>query len=221
MSQIIPAILTNSAEEYKQKISIVEKIAPRIQVDIADGKFVKNTTISAQEISVVKTNLIIEAHLMVDKPKDYIDALAKTDVRIITVHYEACKDNIFNTVSKIHSLGKKAGLAINPETSLELLKPYFGKIELVLIMGVHPGFSGQKFIPEVLKKIKSLRSTSRNIEIEVDGGINADNIRVVYEAGADYLVIGSGLFENGLDEISVKQSFISLENILKTVHETL
>lgn len=211
MPQIVPAILTNNQEDYKNKISILEKIVSRVQIDIVDGQFAKNHTINSKEIAIVKTPLFLEAHLMADEPEKYIKDFNKTDVKLITVHIESCKDNINDILDKIHLLGIKAGVAINPETPIEQIKKIVNKTDLVLLMGVHPGFGGQKFITETLEKIKALRKSSSTIPIEVDGGINKENIKEIVQAGADYLVIGSSLFKNGIDEISVRKTIDELD----------
>lgn len=210
MPQIIPAILTNNVDVCKNKLSVLEKIVSRVQIDIIDGKFAKNNTVNPKEIVQLKTSLFLEAHLMTCDPEKYIGDCAKASIKLITVHLEACRDNINNILDEIHSFGIETGVAINPETPIELIKPFEDKVDLVLIMSVHPGFNGQEFILPTLKKIKKTRKLLPNTRIEVDGGINLKNIKKITEAGADYLVIGSSLFKNGIDEMSVRKTIEEL-----------
>lgn len=211
MPQIIPAILTNNPEDYKNKISILEKLVSRVQIDIIDGVFAKNKTVTANDIASIKTPLFLEAHLMVSNPEKYLRDCAQANVKLITVHIEPCKDNIDNILDKIHSLGIKAGIAINPETPIEQIQNFIDKIDLVLIMSVHPGFDGQKFIPVTLEKIKTTRKLFPNTKIEVDGGINLENIKKISLSGANYLIVNSGLFKNGINESAIKESLEKLK----------
>lgn len=217
MAQIVPAILTNSREDYKNKISILEKIVSRVQIDVIDSQFAKNHTISAKEIISVKTSLFLEAHLMTNDPEKYIEDCDKASIKLITIHLEACRDNINNILDKIHSLGIEAGVAINPETPIELIKPFKDKADLVLIMSVYPGFDGQEFIPATLKKLKTARKLLPNTKIEVDGGINLSNIKKIALSGADYLTINSNLFKNGIKESAIKESLKKLNQEIATI----
>lgn len=203
MPEIIPAILTNNLEDYSQKISILERIVSRIQVDVIDGIFVPNHTVSLNELATVRTSLFLELHLMAKNPEKYLDKIAKIGVKLLVLHFEVCEETLEDLIEKVHSMNIQIGIAINPETSVEKTKHILDAVDLVLIMGVHPGFEGQKFIPETLEKIKALRKISSTIPIEVDGGINKENIKEIGQAGADYLVVGSSLFKNGVDKTSV------------------
>lgn len=210
MTQIVPAILTNNLKDYKNKISILEKLVSRIQVDIIDGRFASNITIGIKEITSVKTSLFLEAHLMVNDPEKYIEDCVKAGIKLITIHLEACKSNINIILDKIHLFGIKTGVAINPETPIELIQPFEDKVDLVLIMSVHPGFNGQKFIPATFKKTEAARELFPNIKVEVDGGINLGNIKEIALGGADYLVVNSNLFKNGINESAIKESLKKL-----------
>lgn len=205
MPQIIPAILTNNFDEYKNKLKALEDVVSRVQIDIIDGKFADNRTIGVKEISSIKTSLFLEAHLMIKKPENYIEDFVKAGVKLITVHVESCKNRTSAILDKIHALGIEAGIAVNPETQIKLIENIIDKADLVLLMSVYPGFGGQKFIPRTLNKIKELRKLSPTIPIEVDGGINFENVKKIAKAGANYLVVGSSLFKNGVNKTAIKE----------------
>lgn len=206
MPQIVPAVLSNDLADYKNKISVFEKLAPRVQVDIIDGKFADNLTVGAKEIEAVKTPLFLETQLMVNDPKIYIDGLANAGVKLITFHFESFKNSeeVFNIIDKIKSLEIQVGIAINPETPVENIEKFIERVDLVLVMSVHPGFGGQKFIPESLNKIKLIRKKFPRVKIEIDGGVNLENAEEIISAGADYIVTGSGLLKNGINKEAVK-----------------
>lgn len=207
MPQIVPAILTDNIEEYHHKLSLLENVVPRVQIDIIDGKFANNQTITATDIASIKTPLFLEAHVMANNPRTYIEPLVNAGVQLITFHLEACQEKeVEDILEKTHQLGIEVGIAINPETPIKAVRPFLSKIDLVLIMGVHPGFSGQTFIPETLEKIKELKKLSTSIAIEVDGGINIDNLEDVLAAGADYVVMGSSLFHDKTTKDEIKNA---------------
>jgi ribulose-phosphate 3-epimerase len=193
MIEIVPAILVKTPAELQQKLKEVEPYVNRIQIDIMDGKFVPNKTIQPEEIKSFKTKLIKEAHLMVEDNEKYVDEFLKLDFDMIIVHIESCK-NVKKIIRKVKEMGKKVALAINPPTPLSMIKSYLDDLDMVLIMTVNPGFSGQGFIPEVSSKIKELRQMKKDLDIEVDGGIKVDNARLVTEAGANILVSASGIY---------------------------
>lgn len=215
MSEIIPAILTNNLEDYTQKISALEHIVSRVQVDIIDGEFAPNHTISLEEVATVPTSLFLELHLMVKNPETRLDKIVKTGVKLLVLHFEAIEDKLEALIEKIHSMNIQVGIAINPETPIERIEHILDTIDLVLVMGVHPGFEGQKFIPQTLDKIASLRAHNTDVKIEVDGGINRENIYDVVHAGADYIVMNSTLFANGVDKKSIKIEIESLREKLE------
>lgn len=216
MSPIIPAILTNSIEEYKQKIALFENTVSRIQIDIVDGIFANNHTITLDDIASISTSLFLEAHLMVRNPDKYIADCSKAKIGLVTFHLESCSNNekILDIIKKIKYVGMKTGIALNPETPADEVISFLDQIDTVLIMGVHPGFQGQKFLPETLKKVKQLRACAPTIEIEVDGGINKNNAVKIIEAGANYLLVNSELFRNGLDKDSVLKQIEALRRML-------
>jgi ribulose-phosphate 3-epimerase len=173
----------------------------RFQVDVMDGRFVPNITFGALAIESLRplTRLMIEAHLMVEPPEDFIERFAKAGADTIIVHQEATP-HLHRAIQQIHHYGKKAGVAINPSTPASTLSEVLGSLQLVLIMTVNPGFGGQDFIPETLSKIRQVRNAIQgrglDCEVEVDGGINNQTARLVVEAGANVLVAGSAVFDS-------------------------
>ena len=179
----------------------MEKLgAEYLHLDVMDGNFVPNISFGAPVISSLRkhSNLVFDVHLMVNEPDYLIEDFAQFS-DIITVHAEAAK-HLNRTIQLIKSFGKKVGVALNPSTPLDVIKYDLDNIDMVLIMTVNPGFGGQKFIPEMLQKIKDLRKINPNIEIEVDGGINAETGKLVKEAGANVLVAGSYIFSGNYKE---------------------
>ena len=153
------------------------------------------------------TEQYMDEHLMVQEPIRYVEASHKERADYVTVHLEACED-VKTTLDKIHACGMKAGLAVNPETDVKELVPYLEDVEMILIMSVHPGFGGQKFIPESLDKIREVRAmlNEKNLEtdIQVDGGIYVENVREVLDAGANVIVAGSAVFRGDAGENTAK-----------------
>ncbi|MCL5784929.1 MAG: ribulose-phosphate 3-epimerase [Patescibacteria group bacterium] len=205
--QIIPAILAISEEEYCNKLAKIEKNGAFeggwVQIDLMDNKFVQNQSISADIVAKYPTKLKKEAHLMVEYPENWIDSLVRAGVERIIFPVED-GSGIEERVKHIKDHGIEVGLALNPETPIAKVEPFVAKIETVLIMSVHPGFEGQKFLPEVLEKIgqavRLRQETGTSFLIEVDGGINERNVWEVAEAGADILVIGSHLIDGNITE---------------------
>jgi ribulose-phosphate 3-epimerase len=161
-----------------------------------DGRFVPNLTIGPVVVSAVRraTQLPLDVHLMIVEPEKYIEDFARAGADIITVHVEACV-HLHRTIQQIKSLGKKAGVSLNPHTPVSMLEHVLADIDLVLIMSVNPGFGGQSFIPSALDKIRALRRVS-SVDIEVDGGVNAKTASLVVAAGANILVAGSYVFNH-------------------------
>ena len=166
-----------------------------MHIDVMDAKFVPPKTFSANDIKKIKTKLPLDVHLMVERPikEGYIDDFADAGAAIITIH-EECKDNIDEAIKAIKDKRLKAGISLKPETPLIKIKPYLGKVDMVLIMSVNPGYSGQKFIPEVLGKVKELRKLKPKLDIEIDGGINAETAPLAVKAGVNILVAASAIF---------------------------
>lgn len=191
--KIAPSILSADRNKLNKEVKEIENYAELIHVDVMDGKFVPETTFKAEEIKKIKTKLPFDVHLMVEKPlKDgFIDDYSFAS--IITVHGE-CKEDINKLIKKIRSKNIKVGISINPPTSLDKIKKYLDKVDMVLIMSVNPGYAGQKFIEGVLPKIKELRKLRPDLDIEIDGGINKDVIKKAVDAGANIIVAGSAIF---------------------------
>ena len=192
---IAPSLLAADFSKLKEEITEVEKLgAEYLHLDVMDGNFVPNISFGAPVISSLRkhSNLVFDVHLMVNEPDYLIEDFSQFS-DIITVHAEASK-HLNRTIQLIKSFGKKVGVALNPSTSLDVIKYDLDNIDMVLIMTVNPGFGGQKFIPEMIQKIKDLRKINKNIDIEVDGGINDKTAKLVKEAGANVLVAGSYIF---------------------------
>ena len=194
MIKIVPAILVKTIEELNERLREVEPYVNRVQIDIMDGKFVPNVTIQPEDMKDFKTNLLKEAHLMVEDNEKYVEDFLNLGFDMIIVHYESCKD-ILGIVKKVKDRGKKIALAINPPTPLSAIEDYLDNLDMVLIMTVNPGFSGQGFIPEVLPKIRALRSIRKDFDIEVDGGIKLGTVKLTSEAGANIFASCSGIFK--------------------------
>lgn len=202
MIKIAPSILSADFSKLYEEIKKVEEAgADYLHIDVMDGHFVPNITIGAPVVKAIRknSNLIFDVHLMIENPDYYIEDFVNAGADIITVHAEACR-HLNRTIQNIKGLGKKVGVALNPATPLNVLDYSLEYIDMVLIMTVNPGFGGQKFIPNMVEKIKKLKTTIHSrgldIDIEVDGGIKLDNFREVVEAGANVLVAGSAIFES-------------------------
>lgn len=201
MIYIAPSLLAADFSILSDEIKRVEDAGAKyLHLDIMDGAFVPNITFGPELISSIRkcTDLFFDVHLMIKRPERYINRFVKAGADIITVHYEAC-ENPMSVVHLIHSYEMKAGMAISPNTPVELLYPIVKHIDMALIMTVEPGFGGQSLIPETLDKVRALRryNSERGIEtdIEVDGGINSKNIGLCTSAGANIIVAGSSIFK--------------------------
>ena len=205
--QISPSILSADFSQLGNEIKRLEDGgADMIHVDVMDGHFVPNLTIGPPVIKALKKNCSIkfDVHLMISPVHKYIEAYSDAGADIITIHPEAT-DDLNSSIEKIKKLGKKVGVSLNPETEIQVILDHLEKIDLVLIMSVNPGFGGQKFMPEVLNKIKDLKEIQKNkrldFDIEIDGGINFDNSKEAIKAGANILVSGTTIFKSNNGDI--------------------
>tara|TARA_Y100000389_G_scaffold76858_1_gene73631 strand:- start:954 stop:1613 length:660 start_codon:yes stop_codon:yes gene_type:complete len=205
--QISPSILSADFSRLGDEIKRLEEGgADLIHVDVMDGHFVPNLTIGPSVIKSLKKNCSIpfDVHLMISPVHKYIEAYSNAGADIITIHPEATED-LSASISKIKELKKKIGLSLNPETAVNIIKDYLDQIDLVLIMSVNPGFGGQKFMPEVLDKIKELKNIQKkqniDFDIEIDGGINFENSKIAIAAGANILVSGTTIFKSNNGDI--------------------
>ena len=215
--QISPSILSADFSQLRDEIKRLEEGgADMIHVDVMDGHFVPNLTIGPPVIKALRnySTLPFDVHLMISPVHKYIKDYAGAGADIITIHPEAT-DNLEESINLIKKLNKKIGLSLNPDTSINIIKKFLPSIDLVLIMSVYPGFGGQKFIPKVIDKIKELKNIkekqSIKFDIEVDGGIDFDNSKLVVEAGANILVSGTTIFKN--NDGNIKKNIETLKSI--------
>ena len=204
--KVSPSILASDFSKLGDEVAALAKAgADYIHVDVMDGHFVPNISMGPSIVKSVrgKTSIPFDVHLMIDPIEPYIDDFIKAGADIISIHPEA-NDNIEKCIDKIKSNNVKAGLAINPDTNWEVAIPFLDKLDIIVVMSVHPGFGGQKFIPSALEKLKLLRKkideTHPHIELEIDGGVNFDNIDSILKAGANVIVAGTTTFTGGEKE---------------------
>ena len=210
--KVAPSLLAADYGYLAREIRTVQRAgADMLHVDVMDGHFVNNITIGPLVVEAInrETDLLLDVHLMIENPDKYIEAFAKAGSDIITIHIEACASPK-EILEKIKNLGLKAGISINPPTPLSAIKDFLDYADMVLVMSVNPGLGGQKFIPEVVPKIKELKEIY-NKDIEVDGGINSKNAQEVVQAGANILVAGNYIFK----ATNVKEAIRSLKECLK------
>ena len=205
--QISPSILSADFSQLGKEIKRLEEGgADMIHVDVMDGHFVPNLTIGPPVIKSLKkhSSILFDVHLMISPVHKYIEAYADAGADIITIHPEAT-DDMNLSISKIKELNKKVGVSLNPKTKIDVIIEHLNKIDLVLIMSVNPGFGGQKFMPEVLAKVKDLKKIQAekklDFDIEIDGGINFENSKKAIEAGANILVSGTTIFKSNNGDI--------------------
>lgn len=214
--KLAPSILSADFSKLGEEVAAIERGgAQLIHVDVMDGHFVPNISYGATVMKSLlgKTKVPFDVHLMIENPSFFLKDFVTENTAYITVHQEACP-HLHRTIQEIKDLGVKAGVSINPATSLSALDFILEEVDLVLIMSVNPGFGGQKFIPSALEKVKALKEIRDyhhlNFEIQIDGGITLDNAREVLDAGVDIVVAGSAVF--GAEDIEAKtREFINFK----------
>ena len=215
--QVSPSILSADFSKLGEDIKRLEEGgADMIHVDVMDGHFVPNLTIGPPVIKSLRkyTNLPFDVHLMIDPVHKYIKDYSDAGADIITFHPEATQD-VMGTINHIKSLNKKVGISLNPDTEIKIISEHLDKVDLILIMSVYPGFGGQKFIAEVVQKIKDLnqirKNKNLNFKIEIDGGINFETSKIAIDAGVDILVSGTTIFKENNGDL--KKNIKTLKQI--------
>ena len=206
MNYLAPSILSADFSKLGEQIETIDKAgAQYVHFDVMDGSFVPNISFGAPVLKSIRkcTERKIDAHLMVEEPIRFVEDFAKAGADIITVHAEACK-HLDRTLEFIKEQGALAGVALNPATPLSAIEWVLPKVDMVLIMTVNPGFVGQKLIPYTIEKVRKLKEmidkNGYKIDIQVDGGINKDNVTSVLDAGANVFVAGSAVFNGNIEE---------------------
>ena len=200
--KIAPSILSADFSKMGEEVlSLQQSGADLIHCDVMDGVFVNNITFGIKMVEDLHkiTNLPLDCHLMIVHPEKYVERFAKAGADIITVHYEACQDNLEDVLKLIKSTGVRCGAVINPDTPVSKIEKVIPLCDMVLVMSVVPGFGGQKFIPESLDKLREVKAIvqklGKDIDIQIDGGVNAENVALVKEAGANVIVAGNAVFK--------------------------
>lgn len=213
MVEIIPAILATTQEQFQKdfiKLSASASLVEGwIHIDFADNEFVPNKTIGADVVEKLPSIFQKEAHLMVLKPKEWIDGLKRAGFERVILHIEA--EEIEDCINYAKERGLEVGLAIKSETDLEKLEPYIEKINVVLIMSVVSGFQGQPFLPDTLKKVEAIKEKGWSVRVGVDGAVGQGNIKDIIESGVDFVIVGSYLLKGNVDE--------NLENLWEVINE--
>lgn len=215
MKILSPSLLSIDFTKIGEQLKILEEEDIKyLHLDVMDGNFVPSISFGMPVIASLRKykNFIFDVHMMVEEADRYVEDMKNAGADMISVHYEACK-HLDRTIKHIKDLGLKAGVVLNPATPVGVLKDILAELDFVLLMSVNPGFGGQKYIPYVTKKIKELslmkEDINRNLLIQVDGGVNKDTIKEVIEAGADYVVAGSAIF-NG----DIRDNIKKLRNLM-------
>lgn len=200
--KIAPSILSADFAKMGEEIQSLQACgADLIHCDVMDGVFVNNITFGIKMVEDIRkrTDLPLDCHLMIVQPEKYVERFAKAGADIITVHYEACQDNLAEVLQRIKKAEAKCGVVINPDTPVEKIKDVILLCDMVLVMSVFPGFGGQKFIPTVLEKVREIReiidASGKQIDLEIDGGINLETVAAAKAAGANIIVAGNAVFK--------------------------
>ena len=216
MNYLAPSILSADFWELGKQIEEIGNAgAQYVHIDVMDGVFVPSISYGMPIVSCVRprTDMFLDVHLMVTKPERYVEEFVKCGADSVTIHVEAC-DCVEDTLKKIRSLGAKAAIALNPGTPVKEILPYIDMVDMVLVMTVNPGFGGQAYIPECTDKIREVRAIiderKLDVKLEIDGGVNIDNLEMNLEAGADVIVAGSAVFKGNITEKT--KAFLEIMN---------
>lgn len=205
--KVAPSILSGDFANMSVSVKNAQKWgADYVHFDVMDGVYVPNITFGMQMCKAIRpyTDLPLDVHLMIVHPEKYVEQFCDDGADIVSFHPDATSD-VLSTIEKIRNKGKKVGLVLNPNKDVSLIKPYFDKIDMVIIMGVYPGFGGQKFIPEVLDKVRYIRSICPDLDIELDGGVNEQNAKTITDAGVNILVGGSSVYQSSDPEKTIRR----------------
>ena len=206
MNILSPSLLSVNFNNIEADAGILDEAGVKwYHLDVMDGVFVRNISFGPPVIASIRkiTKAFFDVHLMITEHVRYVDVFREAGADMITVHYEACRD-LDETIEAIKRTGAGVGLSINPDTDYKVVFPYLDRVDMILVMSVYPGFGGQKFIPDAIDKIKAIRNQAdkigKELHIEVDGGINLDNVSTALAAGADVIVAGSAVFKGDIRE---------------------